>query len=243
VVSTTNFPSDPFFTVFSLLTFLEIFIFRDQARKYYITNKTPVYHFTFFASSLVTGIFLCVIMYNSDLNLILRYDKFKGIQSSIASKGSKNYVDMLTFFQKRRPFSYQFPHLNFELEDEEDRSGGFTHSPFRLKLGYEPQAEPEPSSSSYFNVKSLHYKSSLYEDDPNEPMAENEVDFQPLLNPQLGLRRDEAGGSTSSRLEIQPGHQHKTVSSLHNPSITFVSPPPDQQHIVHSAPLQVNNCF
>jgi hypothetical protein len=81
-------------------------------------------------------------------------------------------------------------------------------------------------------------------------MAENDVDFQPL-HPEVfpGLTRrpafkredleTESGlGAASGRLEIRPEHQHKTVNTR-QPSLTFISPPSEEELRVHSSLLQV----
>ena len=152
--------------------------------------------------------------------------------------------------RRRRPFSYR--PLSFETEEKEaDTSGrysGLAPSPFRLKLGSVPLAEPDVNS---LYSSSSSKDNSLFDDDPHEPMAENEVDFQPLTaglthgHGQVDSRKEEeAGGlglASGSRLEIQPGHQHRTVSSLRSPSLTFVSPPAVQEeHMVQSSAIQVS---
>ena len=156
--------------------------------------------------------------------------------------------------RRRRPFSYR--PLSFETEEKEaDTSGrysGLAPSPFRLKLGSVPLAEPDVNSLYSSSSKDI----SFFDDDPHEPMAENEVDFQPLYSTltaglthghgQVDSRKEEeAGGlglASSSRLEIQPGHQHRTVSSLRSPSLTFVSPPAVQEeHMVQSSAIQVSS--
>jgi hypothetical protein len=111
---------------------------------------------------------------------------------------------------------------------------------------------PLPTTSD-FRAKSLLQASGLqYDDDPYEPMAENEVDFQPLRSevfPGLtrrpafkreGLDTESGGlGTASSRLEIRPEHQHKTVNTR-QPSLTFISPPSSEEELrVHSSLLQV----
>ena len=91
----------------------------------------------------------------------------------------------------------------------------------------------------------------LADDDPYEPVAENEVDFQPLHNPsfnlapalQAGYRPEDgddlrAAAATAGKLEIRPEHQHKTVSARGTPALTFVSPP-EEELTVHSAAIQV----